>query len=62
MSVYTVNVKVKAIIAFTVSAETPEEALTLGRTLANKSPFKSGIQYVDGNLEVVGVEGDWHLD
>lgn len=60
---FTVQFKVKAIIELNVVADTLEEALRLGKEKANNmGPFKQGLTYVDGHVEVVGVTGDWGID
>ncbi len=56
MAEYTINCKLEASIAFTVSAESLEDAITKGREKAKKlRPFAKGIDWNDGHPEVDGV-------
>jgi hypothetical protein len=54
---YTVNYMVKAVVSTQINADTMDEALTLAKDL-KLDPFRDGIEFVDGDYKVMGVEDD----
>lgn len=59
---FTVNVRLKAIVSFTVSAEDLESALVKAREEAKKTRFiAEDLEYIDGTEEIIGVDADWGI-
>jgi hypothetical protein len=62
VSSYQITVKIKAIVGVNVEADSPEEALKIGRAKVGKIRwFPKPYDYIDGREEVVGITGDWDL-
>jgi hypothetical protein len=55
MPTFTVNFLVKAILGVDICAENSVQALEKAeRHFAKKTPFRDGLEYIDGQVEVIG--------
>lgn len=59
---FTVNVRIKAIVSYTIHAESLEDAVTFAHANRRNVKFENGLDYIDGNEEIIGVDGSWDID
>ncbi len=60
---FTVNVRLKAIVSFSINAASLEDAVTKAREeIQDRKFIADGLEYIDGKEELIGVDADWGLE